>query len=402
MSSFLNKMKGRAGRHQDSDSDSEAESYSKPTQTRSYRYSLRSTSRSAACRGLYALRKSKYERRKNAARIEEDTTSEEEKDDDDDDEQVIKYSIYPQMVGKLRSQLEAEHARSTEGTRTARSVCRQRYNRHERVPSVDYDSPLQPEGEDSEYPDDRPIRVSTYPQAKYIKDPVRKDSAVSCTGSGFSCDSDPARSVPPYNVKHDSLPGDEYQVLVRRQKMANARHALEEYFAQVGSEGRYTCIHHGDVRQFTIPFIERRRLSMLQFAVRKNLRAGLDLLTDEFAHAMRQRADNVHFSEMSDVDGRPVEVRDMYAFIRAYQNAQDAAYKPKFGPQEDPKKRTWIDDRIARQTAAARAEGIAERNKAMEAEALKATMQPRLVSKFSWDDHDRDAKLRKRLTKIKL
>jgi hypothetical protein len=237
------------------------------------------------------------------------------------------------------------------------------------------------------------VRINMYPLAKYIEEPVKTSAQPSKTPTqGFSSENSSAC----FNRSRTSLPGDEYQQLKRRQDMQRAREVLELHFA-----GRHNAqsvpIWHGMKQGFTVRNSERRRVSKMQFAVRKALCAEQDILENKFMSAMHSRADNVHFSAMADVDGVPIDVHMMYEFIRLYQKAPDADCVPK-SPVHPPHRRTWIDERNKRFVQQAK-QALRQADDVETVVAGLITKPHSLVSKFSWDDNDSESKAPNRLKK---
>jgi hypothetical protein len=143
---------------------------------------------------------------------------------------------------------------------------------------------------------------------------------------------------------------------------------------------------------FTVRNSERRRISRMQFAVRKARCAGLDILDDKFRSAMQNRADKVYFSEMTDVDGVPIDGHMMYEFIGMYQNVPVSPIQP-------PRRRTWPDERNKRFVQQAKpARRSAEVVEMVDAGLI--TKPHNLVSKFSWYDDDSEPKAPNRLQKF--
>jgi len=328
---------------------------------------------SAACRGLYAAPK---RRTKNAR-----------SNDKDDKDPIIECSIYPQMNGKRRSELEAQarhrstkcdrvsdEARHYENTtRFDRRVRRQQTESCVRYCSVELD----------------------------FKAPLkhRKASAMSPNGSSSNGSSPEARltwSPTSRTFKHNSLPGDEHQVLVRRQKMQRAREVLMQHYTHHGAvQGGH--VEHGMMQGFTVRNSERRRLSKMHYAVRKALQANLDLNDEDFKLALNRWADRVYFCELSDVDGLPVDEQMINDFIPLYQKAREAAIEANLlgGPRTEPVQRTWLNERNHRIRQATLA--LQRVDSAVTMEVL--VERPRLVSKFSWDSDDGVGDSRQRRTK---
>ncbi|KAH6618965.1 hypothetical protein C7974DRAFT_379092 [Boeremia exigua] len=371
---------------------------------RTQRRHLQSTSRSAACRGLYAISSSTADRQKrNTSCLAQIETSGRvnPRSGDDANDPIIKCSMYPQMIGKRRSELEAQ-AR-TSSTKHDREI---EAHRHERLVRTarrqQVSSRVRPQSEESDFsfssgyssdgnPEGLPVRVCIYPQAKYIVEPVKTTTnsqqppTIASTWSSS------------HALKRSSLPGDEYQKLVRRQKMQRAREVLHLHYAHNGFV-RNKHIQHGMMQNFTMRNSERRRESKIRHAVRQALRVNLNLLEDTFKLAMNRRADGVYFCELSDVDGVPIEERMLHDFIRRYQEAQDAACAPK--PSDFPCnrtiQRTQIDERHGRIGRAALALQRTDNTAAPDAPGKHP-----LVSKFSWDSDDGQVDMRERLTTSK-
>ncbi|KAF2624124.1 hypothetical protein BU25DRAFT_476777 [Macroventuria anomochaeta] len=150
--------------------------------------SVKSTSHSAACCGFCTTpsrRPTDQQRsRTRSAHFKESGRASE---DDDPNNPIIKFSMYPPMVGKRRSELETyvrtrslkqdrvstEVHRREDTTRTGRPVCRQQISSHMQSRSAKsdlfFDSGYSSDGN----PEDRTVRVYMHPQAKYIKKPVK-------------------------------------------------------------------------------------------------------------------------------------------------------------------------------------------------------------------------------------
>lgn len=315
---------------------------------------------SAACRGLYAAPKRR-------------TSEQARSDDKNDDDSIVKHSMYPQMNGRRWSELEAEaearaRTRSTKYDQTSRG--NQHYEDKARV--------------------GRPVRR---PQP-LTRVPSHSVASSSDSSSGSRLTWSPTSRA----FTRSSLPGDEHQGLVRRQKMQRARELLEEHFNHHGSV-RGGRIWHGMKQGFTVRNSERRRLSKMHYAVRKALQADLDLNDDNFKVAMYHRSDKVYFCELSDVDGLPIDEQMVYEFLQLYQKARDTAVKANLlaPPRSNTVQRSWLDERNHRVRQAALALQRVNNDVAMEAPVTR----PQLVSKFSWDSNDGKVNSRKRKTKTK-
>ena len=349
--------------------------------------------KTAAQQGLFAPER-KHERSK--ARSSKHAQELREADEEEHpDDPVIKGSMYPQVNGRRRSEIMAQHAalasRRGNTKQNGRHSRRQEASADMQRRSWDSGSSFQSRWEDNV--EARPVRVEMYP-AKYIKEPVKTSAQPSKTPTQSLLSKKPSiRTID----SRTSLPGDEYRQLKRRQEMQRAREVLELHFA-----GRHNAqsvpIWHGMKQGFTVRNSERRRISKMQFAVRKAVCAKLDILEDKFMSAMHSRADKVHFSAMTDVDGVPIDEHMMYEFIRLYQKAPDADYVPT-SPVHPPHRRTWIDERNKRFVQQAK-------QARRQAEAVETVVNPAptkphvLVSKFSWDDNDSDSEAPKRLKKL--
>ena len=400
MPSLLIKM--RACLEPDAHSDAKTHDVSKKgssERSRGRSYSLTSGAQSAACRGLYAaserrsVNKSRTESREKHHHREDKKTSEEV----DDNDPVIKYSMYPQMIGKRRSELEPARKRSVKydrATTRPQEVIQQQSARLRRY-SVDSDLTYDSEYESDGNPEGRPIRVCMYPQAKYIKEPVNVTSKW-VLRELFTASGDKKDGVSSsHTYKRSSLPFDEYQILVRRQKTTRAREVLEPHFAHHGlRRANASTIWHGFKQGFTIRNTERRRISKVKYAVRKALKAGLELTDTDYKLALHRHRGKVHFCELSDVDGIPIEQMIIDEFTRMFREAQNAVYvlKSTSRTSDCPHPVTWIDDRIRRQAAELRRMDSGVGMNLM-------AKRPQLVSKLSWDSSDGEVDQRKRLTK---
>ena len=349
--------------------------------------------------------------------------------EDDDRDPIVKCSMYPQMVGKRRSELARARTRSVKYYQSStevrervatdrpvhRSTRQQAREYRSRRGSVgldlSYDSAY--DSEDSTYEsedstkEDRPIRVCMYPQLNYCKipgkmpvEPGRHDSVLSSDEMLSKCEAPPSQTASSQmsgngSYRPCSLPHDEYSLLVRRQKMEHAREVLEPHFAHYGSQ-KGPHVWHGLMKPYQTRNTERRRISKVMYVVRKALKANFDLLSNEYELARHRHTAKTPYCELSDVDGVPLPEALIYDFTRTYQEVQDNAYAPKLTPLPygEPAQRTWIDERI-RQAAALRR---VDSGMAMDA----PTQHPQLVSKFSWDsDSEGEVYKRKRLTKVK-
>ncbi|KAJ4985369.1 hypothetical protein SVAN01_09124 [Stagonosporopsis vannaccii] len=335
----------------------------------------RAVYQSAACRGLYAAPQ--------RPRIEHAQS-----DDQDDSDPIITCSIYPQINGKRRSELEAQlRTRSTKYDRASykaqhnkdigevdRQACRQRPLSRVRSLSVESNA----------------FDVS-------IKVPMKPQQASAVFSNGSSCEGQVARGSSSHTSRCSSLPGDEYRILVRRQKMQRAREVLELHYAHHGSV-RGVHIEHGMMQSFTMRNSERRRLSKTQYAVRKALQADLNLNNDDFKLAMDRHADRVYFCELSDVDGLPIDESIMNDFISLYQKARNTAIEANLlgRSRTDTVQRPWLRERNHRVRQATLA--IQRLDSAVEMDV--SLRRPQLVSKFSWDSNKGEVE-RQRLTKIK-
>ncbi|KAJ4381411.1 hypothetical protein N0V86_003762 [Didymella sp. IMI 355093] len=382
----------------------------------------------AAMRGLYAAPRQR--RVKRYSRKIEQLDRACEKDGDPNDP-IIKHSMYPQMNGKRRSELEADvtkyagvrvdmpcrdhmarndllvrRTHSTRRVRRPRSVKSYTSSNPDSDADSDTDSDYSSDYVSDDNAEGRPIRVCIYPQAKYIKDPV--DTPVE-TPLGFelalngftnSAVAKPTTShIPSYrNWKRDLLPHTELQILRRRQTMNRAREVLEPFYRRyllVNAKSKKGLVEHGGTQWFTEPY-HRVRLqnSRLLYAVRKATQAGLNQHSPMFSHAMTRRAQNERFCEMSDVDGQPVDETLLIDFLRVLRKFQVEADVPK-----DPKLAMVRPGELAQRTS------IDKRNNLRRADS-GATMrararQPVPVSQCDWDSSDDEAEAPKRLTKMK-
>jgi hypothetical protein len=426
MPSIFNKLKSRAEAL--SRSSDEDNTKSKRGEVVYETGTVMSTAVPAAMRGLYATpRQRRIER--HPRQIEQLDRACEEQDDDPNDP-IIKHSMYPQMNGKRRSELEADvtkyagvradmahrdqTARNDLLVRRAHSARRMRRPRSVKSYTSDSDSDSDSDT-DSDYssdyvPDDnaegRPVRVCMYPQAKYIKElvktPVKTPLGFELALNGFtnSAAAKPTTShIPSYrDWKRDLLPHTEFQILRRHQTMDRAREVLEPFYRRyflVNAKPKKGLVEHGGTQWFSEPY-HRVRLqnSRLLYAVRKATQAGLNQYSPEFGHAMTRRAQNERFCEMSDVDGTPNEENVLIDFLKVLRKFQDKADVP-----EDPKLAMVQPDELAQRTS------IDKRNNLGRIDS-GATMrargrQPVLVSQFDWDSSDDEAEAPKRLTWMK-
>ncbi|KAF1924727.1 uncharacterized protein M421DRAFT_424614 [Didymella exigua CBS 183.55] len=302
---------------------------------------LNSTVLPAACRGLYATPTQRRCIKSNSNQVEQlNRTCDDDDDDDDDDNEndaIIRHSMYPQINGKRRSKLEAEHRirttkydlavagkeyrerRAGDGYPVRPKHSPRRVRRPRPVKSEfssdsnsDTDSDADSDCSSDVNPEGRPIRVCMYPQAKYVKEPVIKP---------------PMPRMPSYrNWKRENLPYDEFQILHRRQVMQRARDVLEPYFLHRGTKAKKGLVGHGEMQCFTEYHTARRQTSRIQYAVRKAMQADLNQCSPEFGQAMTRRAQKERFCEMSDVDGVPVDEKLMVDFIKAHRKFQEKAY----------------------------------------------------------------------------
>ena len=349
--------------------------------------------KTAAQQGLYAQPERKHERSKTRPSKHAQALREEDEKEHPNDP-IIKGSMYPQVNGRRRSELMAQHAalasRRGNTKQNGRPLRRREASADIKRRSWEYEPSFYSGREENV--EGRPVRVDMYP-AKYIKEPVKTSAQPSKTSTQSLLSEKPSIRT---NSSRTSLPGDEYRQLKRRQDMQRACEVLELHFAG-HHNARSVPIWHGMKQGFTVRNSERRRISKVQFAVRKAVCAELDILEDRFMSAMRSRAANVHFSAMTDVDGVPIDEHMMYEFIRLYQKAPDADYVP-MSPVHPPHRRTWIDDRNKRFVQ--QAKQARRQAEAVETVDAGLTTKPHLlVSKFSWDDNDSDSEAPKRLKK---
>ncbi|KAJ8108414.1 hypothetical protein OPT61_g8187 [Boeremia exigua] len=368
-----------------------------------------SSASSAACRGLYDAPSRRDSRQSQRVGGNRRSTG-----SDNSSDPITKFSVYPQMVGKRRSQLEAEaRTRSMksspgmtetdrrEGTTPPdRPAHQKQLSSRVRPRSINTEFSLDSGHSSDGNPEGRPVRVCMYPQAKYIKEPVeaplKSEQASVVYPSETSSKNSSVQTLSSQVSKRSSLPSDEHQLLVRRQRLQRAREMLELHYTHHGLV-RGGHIRHGEMQGFTIRNSERRRISKLRYAVRKALQSDLDLQDADFKLAMNRYADRVYFCELSDVDGRPIDEQMIEEFIGLYQKARDAAQAARLlsSPRSHPT-RTWVDVRNRRVHQAALALAQADGAVAMEV----PVRRPRLVSKFSWDSNDGEVASRKRLTKM--
>lgn len=362
------------------------------------------TMRSAACRALYATprhraAKSKWTMPYTTQALTSHSASAEYEDDDETSQQPR----YPQTTANHRIGLQTQgHARVAKYDRPStsedtagviRPVRRQQPPYHARSRSIDSDFSFSSGYSSDENLEGRPVRVCIYPQAKYIKEPELRKLA------DRSSSEEPATWASSSQIfKRSSLPGDEYQILVRRQKMQRARDVLEPQYAHHGSvKGAY--IWHGMLQGFTVRNSERRRMSRMQYAVRKALQTDLDCLGDEFKLAANRHADKVSFCELSDVDGIPIDQTIFSEFMQLYQEARDALIEANlFGRNCNGSfQRVCINNRHHQVCQPALTISRVDSVFAMEA----PVENPQLMSKFSWDSNDGEASTRKPLIKTK-
>jgi hypothetical protein len=347
--------------------------------------------KSAALRGLYAQPERKHERSK-AHPSKHAQTSRGKGEKKHPDDSVIEYSMYPQIIGRRRSEVEAEHAAALASRRgnvkqNGRPLRRRQASSDIKRKSWETGSSHY-SGWDENVEEARPVQINMHPRARYIKQPVKTTAQPSKTPTQSLASENPSAH---FNRSQTSLPGDEYRQLKRRQQMQRAREVLELHFAGRHNE-QSVPIWHGMKQGFTVRNSERRRISRMQFAVRKARCAGLDILDDKFRSAMQNRADKVYFSEMTDVDGVPIDGHMMYEFIGMYQNVPVSPIQP-------PRRRTWPDERNKRFVQQAKpARRSAEVVEMVDAGLI--TKPHNLVSKFSWDDDDSEPKAPNRLQKF--
>ncbi|UPX15826.1 uncharacterized protein EKO05_0006263 [Ascochyta rabiei] len=335
---------------------------------------------------------------------------------EEDDDDIIKWSMYPQVIGKRRSELvraRAQYMKSSRASTTPKGqivtdrptnhATRHEYRSHccSVGSGLSYDS-----GYDTEsIMDDRPVRACIYPQLKYCKvpgkmpaepqqrDPVLlPDNTLSRHPSSHSLSS----RIPWNNTyRPGGLPHDEYRILVRRQKMQRVREMLEAFFAHHGNR-QGPRIWHGLKQAHRIRQTERRRVSKVNLAVRKAMKANLDLRSNGYELARYRHAGKIPYCELSDVDGVPLPPAMIDEFTRAFRDAQDDAYMLKLTPLPygQPIQHTWVDERVRQAAACHRMDSGIVMEEPVE--------RPQLVSRFSWDsDSDQEVRKRKRLTKVK-
>jgi hypothetical protein len=352
--------------------------------------------KSAALRGLYAQPEHKHGRSKarpsKHAQIVRDKGEKKNPDDS-----VIEYSMYPQIIGRRRSEVEAGHAAALASRHGNPKKNRHPLRRRQASSDIKRKSwetgSSHYSGWEESVEEARPVQINMYPRAKYIKKPVKTTAQPSKTPTQSLLSENPSAY---FNRSRTSLPGDEYRQLKRRQEMQRAREVLELHFA-----GRHNAqsvpTWHGMKQGFTVRNSERRRISKMQFAVRKALCVKLDILDDKFKSAMHNRADNVYFSEMTDVDGVPIDGHMMYEFIGMYQKATDADVP--VSPIQPPRRRTWPDERNKRFVQQAKL-ALRSAEDVQMVDAGLITKPHKLVSKFSWDDDDSEPKAPNRLQKL--
>jgi hypothetical protein len=431
MPSFLKNLKSRAGALYHSDDEDDTIKYKRGEKSLEAR-TLQSTAVPAAMRGLYAA-PTRRRMQSRPTQVEHlDRVSEEE--DDDPNDPIVWNSMYPQMNGKRRSEVEADMAKyagvradMAHRGRTARNDLQarrqHRAGRGHRVRSVksytsDDDSDSGSET-DSAYssgdyssdgnPEGWPVRVCIYPQAKYIQVPVETplkrpagiDQALSgCTANTTA--KPPTPCIPSYrDWKRDLLPHTEFQILRRRQAMERAREELEPLYRRCrrylyrNVKPKKGLIGHGETQWFAEPFHHvRLENSRMQYVLRKAVQSGMNQYSLEFGFAMTMRAENVCFCEMSDVDGAPVAETLLIDFLKALRKFQDKANVPK-----DPKLT------MARPGELARRLSVEQRNDLRRVDSgvtmRVRVLQPVPVSHFDWDSSDDESETPKRLTKMK-
>lgn len=410
MPSLLKMFKPCSGTCYKSDDENNASKYAqrgKYAQSRARTRKVKSTVHPAACRGLYAVPTKQRRMKSYSTQVEQLNCA---REDDDPNDPIFKHSVYPQMNGKRRSELEAALC-----TRTAkydrpstREDCREHTARGVRPRSMESDSSsdFDPYYSSDGNPEGRPVRVCIYPPAKYIKEPAKTPFNPQRVLEGYESSStvEPATPrTPSYrNWKRSSLPQDEYYILRRRHVMQRAREALEPHYAQRGSALKKGLVGHGETQCFTGYHTERRRISRMQYAVRKAMQADLDPFSDDFYSAMTRHADKVCFCELSDVDGVPIDEKLMWDFIRTYRKARDEAYEPNDSKEamvrpRELLQRTSIEERNDHMQQATRHRADSE------ATTRTSVQRPVLISRFSWDNSDSEVETstRKRFTKTK-
>ncbi|KAJ4332334.1 hypothetical protein N0V95_009686, partial [Ascochyta clinopodiicola] len=323
---------------------------------------------------------------------------------EEDDDGVIKWSMYPQVIGKRRSELARAQTRfmkSSQASTTSKG--HEEYESHRCTvgSGLSYDSGYETES----IMDDRPVQVYIYPQLKYCKvpgkmpaepqqrEPVRSsDNTLSSDPSSYTL----SPRIPWNNTyRPGGLPHDEYRILVRRQKMQRVREMLEALFTPYGDRQR-PRVWHGLKQPYSTRQTERRRISRVNYAVRKALRANFDLRNNTYELARYRHAGKIPYCDLSDVDGVPLPQAMIEEFTRAFRDAQDDAHVSESTLLQcgQPIQRAWVDGPAHSAAACRRVDsGIA-----ME-ESIK---RPQLVSKFSWDsDSGHEVRKRRLLTKVR-
>ncbi|KAF3048038.1 hypothetical protein E8E12_008045 [Didymella heteroderae] len=385
MPSFFNDLKSRAEALYHYDDKDEITKYRRDEKTHKTR-ALPCSAAHAAMRGLYAAPKQRHGAARPTQIEQLDRVREE---DDDPNDPIIWHSMYPQMNGKRRSELEADVVKYAGCVASILLVL------------SDYGSDSNPKG--------REVRVCIYPQAKYTKVPVKTPLK---TPFGFnqvlSGSTDSATAKPPTPIvpsyrdwKRDMLPHTEFQTLRRRQAMECAREVLEPLYRRChrhlypNIKQKKGLVGHGETQWFAEPYHGvRLQNSKIQYCVRKARQAGLDQYSQEFDHAMTKRAQNERFCEMSDVDGTPVEETLLIDFLKALRKFQNKAIVP-----EDPKLAMVWPGEFAQRISVDGREDLYRVDRGATTHAC--AQQPVPVSQFDWNSSDNESEIPKRLTKTK-
>lgn len=422
MSPLLNKLKIFANTlHQ---SDGHENGTTKYTRTeRSYeRRTVKSTAFPAACRGLYAVptkqkRNTYSDNTKQLHRVQER---------EDPSMSVIKRSMYPQINGKRRSEVNADfRARTTKYDLAPagedHSGCTTRFDppvhpkhaprrvrqRPQPVKSkFMFDSDSDDSSDtDSNYSsggnwDGRPVRVCIYPQARYIKEPVNTllkpdGGRVGQTVKHFTLHTRPYRYW-----KRDNLPHDEFKRLRRLQTMHRARDVLEPHYFHRNTKPKKGLIGHGETQCFAECHTTRYQASRVQYAVRKAIQVNLNQYSPEFCHAVARRVQNERFCELSDVDGVPVKDELMMGFLNAYSKFRNEMYVIK-----EPKLAMVRPGELAQRSSINDSVGQAQQKSRYRidsgASVCALDQRPVLTSQFDSDSSDDELETPKRSTKKK-
>jgi hypothetical protein len=338
------------------------------------------------------------------------TSTEPPESEDADD--IIRCSIYPQLIGKSFSRTRpARPYRTSVQSREDKTIkLPTRHSTHQQLneqrSSRSYSHSVEPGySTNRSGGNELPIRSSKYLQLQNRLEPARILSESSHSDITLSSDTISSRfsssqlsssqSSSSCTYTPPGLPHNEYQSLIRRQRMDSAREVLSLHFAHRGGRYQSPYVTHAVKRTFECPQDERRQFSKVKYAMRKAQRAGFNFTDEQYKRALRRHAADVRYCEMSDVDGIPISQKVVEEFVWTWHYYEEAKDTELTAVRHDEPATHAFGHHEPRRSSVLR-----QGDSGIITQALGK--RPPLVSKFSWDsDSDEEVYQRRRLTKTK-